>query len=943
MDDHRVFYPPLFLVILQKWLDYTLELYLLVFSNLLHLVPYLLFFSFAFFAWPIIRSPTPGIIDQRATKDDASKQSTDPPQDNDAVQTDPPGNHEGQVQPDEVDFIRIEFQKKIREGEEALGQVNEKLSSTTEELHREQSKNSRPVQSIHRQDPLAHEHFEQWQAVDLKPVFATLDDTVRTLAKKLWHRFRENKLMLYPLSRLYARRNWLQGVDMSLFTERRDETFRAVIWQVLIETIFSHDFKVFGEDARKLSQEMDTDPKIAWPRAGWRRVTAEMLLMRTGLLQFSATMPKRPQENLRDILDKDRSIEDLLASANEALIKKHGRAEADKIAKSLFEDVNGAAFQSVRDARAEFTKSLECITSIFYPEKTLPSLVHRLFVDAQVLAILMATQSHTYQFPKSRMGETFQAQAEMQAITKVNRSPGGTIVFTMNPGFQKFEDSDAKQMTVVCPTVVYVTGVAMPKDEEPRAAPQPPAAPTDLVEENEKIKKTFGELINDIQTFAEALRYSRSKEVRLAKVGTLPSDWDERTQDTTATEVLIWRSLYRIVFKEKFKCYGIRGIRAREEWFRLHPGIDEQKPRTMSTAANDWRSSEGVKLVSRLGDPSFFTDPYPTSTPDPGMHISRKATKFILCVHIGSYVEEVREDPPAPGTPTSTTVYNDIEEIVQKAMMLSALLDIQKHHYGLWRPPKNSPFDRENHDFFLTSDCAHLERGKTDFVVHPALRVNAAEDMRVATTVVPALAHIVGDNGGIPSSQSSASGAKDKNKDPPIPPPAPKPTDPPSKPPQWKPWEPSSKPTSGKRTDPYSNPLRWGATKPSSTPPPSKPTEGPASGAKDKEKGKDKEKEKDKNKDKNKGPPKPPPTPKPTDPPSKPPPSKPTQGPSGSSTPTRDIPSSPPLPVGSEASDTTPPPRSDGSSPKKSPHQATVEDGDEGSNEGGGGARLVRK
>lgn len=378
------------------------------------------------------------------------------------------------------------FQRKLRQAELTVQSVSKQLKNTTEQLQKAKeggqataSGLARPVLAARAPKPLARVTFEKWQQTDLLKDFLLLDTSVGGLAFELNRHISQSSLLQYRIHELSDSCFLIKGAPKQLWTKQRLLLLRGAIWSILLGTIFSHEFAVFGDRARDLAREWAI-PDVDHRSSTWRSLTAEMLLVRAGIIQCDAIGPSNPTASLRDLLVKRHSIQDSVSAMSGVLIKgaslrnsETGGPESIRRAKDLFKDCDQHARASLHHAQAGFIRSLEWLTKRFSARKQLSSEVEKVLINAQVLALQLAAQIHCFEFVIPTVDDMLgdvNRWAEEPLLSKANccsNIPDGHIAFTVRPGLKKFADADLKQMAILHSAQVFILGESV--EDSPRS------------------------------------------------------------------------------------------------------------------------------------------------------------------------------------------------------------------------------------------------------------------------------------------------------------------------------------------------------------------------------------------------------------------------------------------------------------------------------------------
>ncbi|CAI6322120.1 unnamed protein product [Periconia digitata] len=622
------------------------------------------------------------------------------------------------------------------------------------------SESIRRVRSAHSQKPTTHKQLRVWQQFDMKKIFHALDDSIKLLSSQLhWH-IRDSKVLKKKASALSGSLVLIKGVPDVLWLNEEIHLLQGAVWSIILETVFQNDFKVFGERAQSFAQEF-AHPKVEAQSMKWRCLTGEQLVTRCGLVQFSSAMSNGPLENVRVILGKEYSIEECISRMTRTNATEH-----------LLDDMDNLALQSIHSARKQFIDSLELLTGHFGARRKLADSVKRVVTDAQVLAIQMVIQPHVYRFRGPPYGEAFrkvqkyQEQTVVTAITDAGHTLDGEIVFTVSPGFEKFESADLQQFKTLHPALVYVTGTKKTMFS-PRTLPHvnPSGLPRNVGKsgpsletsessmtktqdnlERMRILAAFKNLKNAVKALANALQYTNALDDFLSVA---PLSWDQRTRNLFTAEKSIWAKLIFHLFDNKFCSYAILGEALHRHWTNAYPEVHSSDPSSVSTIANSWRYKEGLKLLESLGGELFLKDPKAAVVIDRKVEDSLQVKKDIVCLDIRNFLDEVCQPAPrtdatsAPSSPERNAV---IKDMVQLAITLAIRLDVSRQHYQIYNPARHTPYTRplppEPPKFTLTPDCAHLEKGYIALTLVPGLRVYPAADLRKEEHLVPPVVHV---------------------------------------------------------------------------------------------------------------------------------------------------------------------------------------------------------
>ncbi|PVI00352.1 hypothetical protein DM02DRAFT_728660 [Periconia macrospinosa] len=676
---------------------------------------------------------------------------------NNDQQNNKPKENRGQDHPSRHEY----WADKWRQERKFINYLEAIHRETKEELHKERLKNvglgqnTRPTLPAHGQKPLVHKHYELWKLVDIGKDFAILKDSIHILARELhWYSRHtvslQNNIHIHGLSKSLK---LIGGVSEGLWSEETSNLLQGAVWSILLDTVFSNDFEVFGIRATHFGQEI-RHPHIEPQFASWRSLTAEKLLMRTGLVQYSSRMRRSPSENLRVLLGKDHSADDSLF---DTLCQVSTSLEM-KDASVLLADVDRLALQSIYNARLKFVNSLEFLLHCFGARRKLAGMVRRVVTDAQVVAIMMLCQQHIYQLITPTIGDYVQKEGlrqgskTIEAITNPDYDPEGNIVFTVNPGFRQFDKGDAQQPKLLQSALVYVAGVPTNSNGSHVAAPQAQPSQAEVEDSvyHNAIAIAFCELKQIIDEFANTLQYKTEPDSLLKflidknsrpNTSDIPSHWNQRTKDVYKTQTCIWNMLIKYLFENKFSCYSLLGDIHNSEWAKRYPGLHPLNPMSISTVANIWRHQKGWTLLQNLGGPSFLEDPRGATIRDKRYESSMKQIKDTICGDMRRFVN-------ASCQPHSDTTSRDnaIEQIVLRAMLLALRMDIPRHHYKIWSPAYNATYTRPPPSrrpvYHLTNDCAHVTKGRITFVVYPGLCFYSAANLQRVETVVPPLTYV---------------------------------------------------------------------------------------------------------------------------------------------------------------------------------------------------------
>lgn len=209
---------------------------------------------------------------------------------NDAEQNNPNENP-GPERPGRDEY----WAERSRQDHQTIHYLVGQYNSTRNELLNERLKNTGlgqdPPPTPLENTPEYHvrKHFKSWKLSDISRDFDTLKNSINTLAHELhWHS-RNTASVQNNIHNLTKSCKLIAGVPEQLWLVESIHLLQGAIWSILLDTIFSNDFEVFGERATHFAEEI-RDPKIEPQLARWRSLTAEKLLLRSGLLQYSSRM-----------------------------------------------------------------------------------------------------------------------------------------------------------------------------------------------------------------------------------------------------------------------------------------------------------------------------------------------------------------------------------------------------------------------------------------------------------------------------------------------------------------------------------------------------------------------------------------------------------------------------------------------------------------------------
>lgn len=205
----------------------------------------------------------------------------------------------------------------------------------------------------------------------------------------------------------------IKGAPKELWARQRPLLLCGAIWTILLSTIFSNDFEVFGERARNLARER-LYPGINYDSATWQLLAAESLLTKAGIIQYDAVDRPKPTETLRKLLHEQHSLEDSVSAAAIVLMKPVSVKDFETVSQhamqrayDLFEHADVLARESLHSARFGFIKGLDLLTERFTAKDLFSEEVRTVITNAQTLALHMVAQIHCHRFIIPTIGDMF--------------------------------------------------------------------------------------------------------------------------------------------------------------------------------------------------------------------------------------------------------------------------------------------------------------------------------------------------------------------------------------------------------------------------------------------------------------------------------------------------------------------------------------------------------
>ncbi|KAF1950894.1 hypothetical protein CC80DRAFT_597773 [Byssothecium circinans] len=578
-------------------------------------------------------------------------------------------------------------------------------------------------------ETLEHLCYEAWQMLDLQSDFRLIDRLVYSLAHSLTKHVAGNQLARSHLVGLSNHLPLIKGTPEELWSRHGLLMFRGAVWSILLGTIFSNEFAVFGKRARNLASEWVEPDVRHHPAHQWRSLTAYELLIKAGILQYTAILNKIPTECLTGLLYRKFNISDSISKVAQMLATStSGGVDASQRAGDIFKNTDQLARQSIHEARAGFVAELEVLTGLLGATKSCHEDVERVVTQAQILAFQWAVQLRAHRFVEPNNGEMYQRAldrdqhdwlARTLCCRHVHDSP---IVFTIHPGFRRFEADDS--LVMLDPAEVYL-------DYEPDAvfethvpSQQPvPCAPigTNAHGFPSPLADDLKVLSDLIETFVSKLEYLPGKDIPehlrkhilVGRTSSFPT-WNNIMRNRHFTQSAIWRILFENLFEHPFAVYGNdTGTPLRKEWEKLRRD-DRQQSTSYSLT---WRLQRCRKVVSNsLGGETLFTQPQNCEPWDPVLHDGMMAVKADIYKAIVELLQLVCSKLP---------LQQDVCQIIERAMLIAIRISVDNYHAKFVIPVLHTPWAQPTFGeaplLELIEVSYNITRGRIAFIGRPGV------------------------------------------------------------------------------------------------------------------------------------------------------------------------------------------------------------------------------
>ncbi|ORY03854.1 hypothetical protein BCR34DRAFT_667306 [Clohesyomyces aquaticus] len=285
---------------------------------------------------------------------------------------------------------------------------------------------------------------------ELDKLFRHLNNAVRSLS----HEILGHELYPRALSGLFNSRALVKGLPKSFWDgdQIRPGVFRCdalqgALWSVLLKTIFSHPFSVFGERAGNLAWEWGL-PNRNKEAEIWRSLTFNSLLRKAGVAdeQYSLNSP------VHDIL--------------------HGKAEIDQAVLPVHfrDELSAEARSSIHLARDHFVKTVRTFVlrlgRTAAHDHAVLSKIDSVITASQLLALKIGRGIPRVEFAFPQAG-TLTVDIEFHGPSPRYEASGGSsnttgsVAFTVSPGLRKWGNQRGgflDEALHIAPPVVHIKG-----------------------------------------------------------------------------------------------------------------------------------------------------------------------------------------------------------------------------------------------------------------------------------------------------------------------------------------------------------------------------------------------------------------------------------------------------------------------------------------------------
>ncbi|PSN60999.1 hypothetical protein BS50DRAFT_578813 [Corynespora cassiicola Philippines] len=303
--------------------------------------------------------------------------------------------------------------------------------------------------------PKQVKHDEQ-----ITKIFLQLSSAVTTFALKLHAHIDQHSIFQRDIHKLSESAFLIKDTPDHCWIKSRSLLLRAVIWSHLRDSIFSHQFAIFGERAVQTAQEwMPTDLDDC--SRAWFQMTADLLMKRAGILYSNEAGFVQTPETLAILLSKKHDINESAVFVTEAL----NGASTFQEALGMFKGATLEHRNAIHHVRESCVDVLDNLAARFSAKGKFKKSIEEVITLAQVFALATVSLSNEFCLTVASYGHPFNQQdlllePVMERTLLCGPIDEGRVVFTVRPGLAHLSEGADSWLTEI-PAEVFIDNLSM--------------------------------------------------------------------------------------------------------------------------------------------------------------------------------------------------------------------------------------------------------------------------------------------------------------------------------------------------------------------------------------------------------------------------------------------------------------------------------------------------